>query len=361
MQGAATFRFTDSREKFLLFTATCSEKQETAQRIGAEFEHLRPRPPALHLYQAGAEDGTLLNMVLRDLHHRWPTLPVLAVVRELNPELIRLAARNLADRFREHPDLVLVLTDQRADEDLAGPPAAVPEWHEQALEGAWSHDFEAQINRLLDFVQERWSAAGGTRHVLVLYRADHRFILDGVIPRRDAAAPRYDVVIAAQAYRSRLPAAHKVERLLAPLATRLAPGGRMIVVQSTGRDPGMRIIRALWPREEPFPTPRAALLEALRERLAHTHPDLRFVDPPQPDAEFRFHLRLNPEDVQTGIGTSTLLAAWNAAVYVAQIDDARLTEAMTSGEYLRATERVLRAHRALWFANECFLVTREGP
>ena len=39
--------------------------------------------------------------------------------------------------------------------------------------------------------------------VLVLYRADQRFVLDAVIPRRGACDLEYDLVIAAQPYRAR--------------------------------------------------------------------------------------------------------------------------------------------------------------
>ena len=54
------------------------------------------------------------------------------------------------------------------------------------------------------------------------------------------------------------------------------------------------------------------------------------------------------------------MAAWNAAVYVAQIEDERLAEVMTSGAYLEAVERVLKKHGGLWFQNESFIVTRQG-
>ena len=43
----------------------------------------------------------------------------------------------------------------------------------------------------------------------------------------------------------------------------------------------------------------------------------------------------------TSSTTSTLLAAWNAATYVAQIEDERLTAAMGNTAYLDATRAVL--------------------
>ena len=51
----------------------------------------------------------------------------------------------------------------------------------------------------------------------------------------------YDLVLAAQPYRSRTSAETKVKNVLAPLAKALAPAGRLVVVQSTGHDPGMEV------------------------------------------------------------------------------------------------------------------------
>ena len=59
------------------------------------------------------------------------------------------------------------------------------------------------------------------------------------------------------------------------------------------------------------------------------------------------------------IGTSSLLAAWNAAVYVAQIADDRVDEVMMENQYFDATREVLSKHGGLWFLNESFVVYRE--
>ena len=58
------------------------------------------------------------------------------------------------------------------------------------------------------------------------------------------------------------------------------------------------------------------------------------------------------------IGTSTLFAAWNAAIYVAQIEDVRLSEVVRDGRYLEATDRVLKKHGGLWFNDETYVISR---
>ena len=351
------FRFFDNREKYLLFTTTCGEKRATAQRVAQEFRYLEPRPPALRVFQAGAGEGSLLNMVLRGLHRRWPTVPFFVLVKENSPEFIRMAARNLADRFCEHPELVLVFSNLRyGDADWTDLDRAALRWRDVALDGDSSHGFEAQLNAAMGFVDGGWRAESGRPSVLVLYRSDQRFTLDRVIPGRDGGGQAYDLILASQPYRSRLPADVKIRTFLAPLALALAPGGRMITIQSTGRDPGMEIIEAVWPGENPFPTPRSALLDGLRRQLGDRAAAFELIE--DSDPEFDFRLQLNPDELQSAIGTSTLLAGWNAATYVAQIEDHRLNRVMSESGYLEATRAVLRRHDGLWFNNECFVVAR---
>jgi hypothetical protein len=66
-----------------------------------------------------------------------------------------------------------------------------------------------------------------------------------------------------------------------------------------------------------------------------------------------------PSEISGTIGTSTLFAAWNAAIYVAQIEDERPSEAVVSGRWLEATSEVLREHRGLWFCDESYVISRK--
>ena len=74
---------------------------------------------------------------------------------------------------------------------------------------------------------------------------------------------------------------------------------------------------------------------------------------------FRYHMHTLPNEIGSSIGTSTLFAAWNAAIYVAQIEDARLEVAIGDGRYLDATREVLARHGALWFWDESYVVSRK--
>lgn len=370
---AKHFRFFDNREKYLLFVTTCGEKWAIAERIGREVAQLDPVPPALRVFDAGMGDATVLNRVMRDLHRRFPTVPLLVVGKEISLEDVRLSLEKMADRFFEHPTTVLVVTNMYYTEATNLRPrkpesASRLNWWEVPLEGETAHEFDAQIRALQPRLAEGWQTRTGGRtgnplyvepSVMVLYRADQRFVLDPVIPAREGIDHGFDLVIASQPYRARQPAETKIRNVLEPLTRGIAPGGRMVVIQATGRDPGMEIIQRIWPDEDPFQTPGHELITHLERRLGEQMPDLRFVGPSDEGSLFRYHLHALPDEIGNNIGTSTLLAAWNAAVYVAQIPDDRLTQALAKGEYLDATQAVLQRHGGLWFLDESFVAYRQ--
>ena len=79
-------------------------------------------------------------------------------------------------------------------------------------------------------------------------------------PARQSFDGEYDLVIASQPYRARSSAEHKVRTVVAPLATALAPGGRMIGIHAPATILRLEIIRGVWPDENPFVTGRDELL-----------------------------------------------------------------------------------------------------
>jgi len=133
----------------------------------------------------------------------------------------------------------------------------------------------------------------------------------------------------------------------------------MIAIHSYGRDPGLEIVQRIWPGEAPFQTDRHALLKATRAELGTDGRDLNFNAYADNRSIFRYEMHTLPEEISDAIGTSTLLAAWNAAVYVAQIEDQRLGEVMGDRGYLEATQEVLRRHGGLWFLDESYVISRK--
>jgi hypothetical protein len=367
------FRFFDNRQKYLLFVNTCSEKQVVANRVTLELANIHPRPPALRLFDAGVGDGSVLTRVMRAMHERYPAMPFYIVGKEISLEDIRLTLEKMPDRFFEHPSSVLVLTNLYYSEapwlttqSLSAASSLV--WHELALTGNSAHRFETQINDLQPFLADHWKARVSPKTgnpiydrpvVLVIYREDHRFLLDPVIPRRGGTDANYDLIIASQPYRARAPIEFKAKKVIAPLARALGPGGRLIAIHSHGNDPGMEIINKVWPQDNPFTSDRHQILKAVKNELGTAGRDLNFNAYADNRSLFRYDMHTLPTEITNSIGTSTLFAAWNAAIYVGQIEDDRLAEVVKDNRYLESTAEVLKKHGGLWFWDESFVISRK--
>jgi hypothetical protein len=371
-EGQTNFRFFDNRQKYLLFVNTCSEKWVVANRVAMELGNISPRPPALRLFDAGVGDGTVLSRVMRAMHARHPTMPFYIVGKEISLEDVRLTLEKMPDRFYEHPASVVVLTNlYYAEAPWLTPksPAAAHGliWKDVALSGNSAHDFEEQLTDLQAFLSENWNAKVSAKTgnpvyerpiVLTLYREDHRFLLDPIIPRPGRVTADYDLIIASQPYRARASAEFKAKKVIGPLARAIGPGGRLIGIHSMGQDPGLEIVQEVWPGENPFMVDRHAILKAVKAELGAAGRNLNFNAYADARSVFRYDMHTLPGELTGSIGTSTLFAAWNAAIYVAQIEDQRLSEVVKNDAYLEATQRVLQRHGGLWFNDESYVISR---
>jgi hypothetical protein len=366
------FRFFDNRQKYLLFVSTCSEKTEIANRISLELSTLQPSPPALRLFDAGVGDGTVLSRVMRALHARFPTMPLYVVAKEISYEDVRMMLEKMADRLFEHPATVLVVTNlYYAEAPWLTPRSAASAqgliWKDVALSGNTAHGFAEQIGALEGFLAENWRAGISPKTgnpvytrpiILTLRREDHSFLLDPIMPRPGRVMADYDLVIASQPYRARASVAFKASKIVTPLVRALRPGGRLIGIHSHGHDPGIEIIDQLWPGDDPFKTDRYAILREVKRELGSAVRHYNFNASSDARSIFRYRMHTLPDEVSGPIGTSTLFAAWNAAIYVAQVEDNRLSEVVRDGSYLEATDAVLKKHGGLWFNDETYVISR---
>jgi hypothetical protein len=101
-------------------------------------------------------------------------------------------------------------------------------------------------------------------------------------------------------------------------------------------------------------------MKAVKHELGPAGRDLNFNAYADNRSLFRYDMHTLPTEIteSSSIGTSTLFAAWNAAIYVAQVEDDRLAEVVADGRYLDATRDVLREHGGLWFYDESYVISR---
>jgi len=361
-------RFFDSRAAYMMFVTTTTEKSSIADRVGRELDHLRPEGSALRIFDAGMGDASVLSQLMQRIHKVLPYVPWLVVGKEISVEDVRHALHRLPDRLVEHPELVYIVTNlpYRHATSL-GVAVGDMSWRVHSLDGSTAHDFMQQIRHTHPMIEEDWTVRTSAKTgnpvpakpaVHIYYRRDRDFLLRNVVPHRGERMRGFDLILASQAYRARASARAKVRTVVAPLAAALSPGGRLIGVHAHGDDPGLEIIRNVWPDEDPFPVDRKDILAAAAAHL--NDPDLVFPEMPDSEAVFRYEMHAMPSERQEHIGTSSIMAAWNAAAYVAQIDEDRLSQALDSGAYIDATRAVLADHTDIWFNNESYVIARRS-
>ena len=134
--------------------------------------------------------------------------------------------------------------------------------------------------------------------VLVIYREDHKFLLDSVIPKPGRIFESYDLILASQPWRARMSAEFKAQKVLAPLTRSLAAG------RTPARDP---VVRAKIPRsrssrssgraKNPFQVDRHALLAALKKSSAATRATYTLTALPDDKAIFRYEMHTLPSEI----------------------------------------------------------------
>ncbi len=372
MKTGKPFRFFDNRLKYLTFVNTTDEKWRISERVAQELEHVRPRPPALRIFDAGMGDATVLSNTMRAMHQLLPNVPFYIVGKEISLEDLRLSLGKMPDRLVEHPASVVVMTNLFYSEAPWLTPNRLDAkdnlvWKVVALDGQSSIGFQEQLSNLDPFLVGNWQVTSSPKTgnplyvkpaVLVIYRRDHDFLLDNVIPTMGATEAEYDLVLASQPWRARTGAELKAQAILAPLARSLSRNGRMLVVQSAGNDPGEEIVKSVWPDIELFPVNRHDLIAALKSELGEEAGVFDLSIPIGSDALLSYRMHTLPEEVGPSIGTSTLAAAWNAATYVGQIEDELLEVTHGSSRHFDVTADVLHKYGGLWFNDEVFTISR---
>ena len=280
----------------------------------------------------------------------------------------------MADRFHEHPATVLVVTNMYYTEAPWLAPKAVSAatslvWHEVALTGSTAAEFSEQIDALEPFLAKVWQARHSPKTgnpvyerpvALVIYRDDFRFLLDDVIPRQGRARADYDLVIASQPYRARVPVEFKAAKVVAPLARALRPGGRLLGIHSCGRDPGLEIVRKMWPEEDPFQTtpPRHPARGARRARPRRAPLQLQRLR--RQRAVFRYDMHTLPTEIADEHRHLHAVCGLERR-RLRRPDRRRAPRPRCSvrARYLDATREVLQAHGSLWFLDESYVISRK--
>ena len=364
------FRFYDNRQKYLLFVTTTNEKNQIADAIRPHVNKIKPIKPGIKIFDAGMGDGSLLMNVMRQCHSANPTIPLLVATKEISIEDVRLGLEKLPDRFVEHKNTVFVISNLHYAEaaNLKSKNEKKQKkinWNVIKLKGNTSIEFAQQLRNQNEFLEKKWNIeinkkSGNHTYkepsVMVIYREDQEFNVNELIPTKKKSDNKFDLIIASQPYRSRISAEKKSKYVIEPMIKALKPKGRLLTIHASGKDPANEIIRKIWPKEDPFPSLGNSIVSYLKKNLdKELLSSLSFGE----KRIIKCKLRALPTEITGGIATSLVFSAWNASIYVNQMDDDKVMKVEKTKNYEKVVQKIVAKNKGLYFNNEIFVIEKK--
>ena len=78
-----------------------------------------------------------------------------------------------------------------------------------------------------------------------------------------------------------------------------------------------------------------------------------------PVKKLKYNLRALPNELSNGISTSLVFSGWNAATYVNQMDDNKISEAERNNLYQKVTQDIVKKNNGLWFYDELLAISKK--
>ena len=364
------FRFYDNRQKYLLFVTTTNEKNQIADAIRPHVNKIKPVKPGIKIFDAGMGDGSLLMNVMRQCHSANPTIPLLVATKEISIEDVRLGLEKLPDRFVEHKNTVFVISNLHYAEaaNLKSKNENKQKkinWNVIKLKGNTSLEFAQQLRSQNDFLEKKWNIEVNKKtgnptykepSVMVIYREDQEFNVNELIPTKNNSDNKFDLIIASQPYRSRISAEKKVKYVIEPMIRALKPKGKLLTIHAAGKDPANDIIKKVWPKENPFPSLGNSIISYLKKNLDKEILNKLYFGEKR---NIKCKLRALPNEISGSIATSIVFSAWNASIYVNQIDDDKVMKVEKTKNYEKVVQKVVSKNKGLYFNNEIFVIEKK--
>ncbi|MEM9757429.1 MAG: hypothetical protein AAF914_15610, partial [Pseudomonadota bacterium] len=188
VRTAGSFAYSEQRQRLHVFSNTTNEPWALAGRAAADIAGLPDKDGPFRMFYAPMDNGIAMTRILRAQTARNPDQPVLVVMKGRGLEDLRNTLGRLVDRLAEHPQCVFVVTNMYLWEAVGlekspnHAPARDVVWHDVALDGSHSYDFQEQVSALFGTMSQDWRVQSGpdgrplyaTPSVAVVYRADQR-------------------------------------------------------------------------------------------------------------------------------------------------------------------------------------------
>jgi hypothetical protein len=109
-------RFFDDRLKYLSFIQNTGEKRAISEKCFSHVAGLSENKSYLRILDAGTGDGTIFSNIIKSFHKHHPYTSLLITGKEISYEDLKNTLDKVPDRFVEHPNLLITMTNVKFSE-----------------------------------------------------------------------------------------------------------------------------------------------------------------------------------------------------------------------------------------------------
>jgi hypothetical protein len=359
-------RFFDDRLKYLSFIQNTGEKRAISSEIYSHIKSLPQNKTYLRILDAGTGDGTIKSNVIKSFHKFHPYTSLLITGKEISYEDLKNTLEKMPDRFVEHPNLMVTMTNVKFSElgrienakKIRDKKVKV---YTLVLKEDNSFDFHDQINKLGGFIKKNWGieidSKGKTSYsnpcLLRIYREDHKRYLEPFI-NNDYENNNYDLVIASQAYRAAANTKSKVTNVIAPLMRILNKSGKLLITHSCGGDSVEKILKIAWEDRVPFPSKAKNIVDFLKENPVGENSKYSYSK----TKNYTFKFRRTPDQTVSELFGHGIDAKWANILYVGQIPEKDIQSVEKNSLLSKKIKGAILKEKNMFFKNEIFSIKK---
>ena len=361
-------RFFDDRLKYLSFIQNTSEKRAISEQLAPHIASMEQNRTFLRVLDAGTGDGTVKSNVIKTFHKYHPYTSLLITGKEISYEDLKNTLEKMPDRFVEHPNLLMTMTNVKFSElGLIESSNKIKDKKTKefnlVLKSNNSFDFNSQItgNLLGNFIKKNWGIEidknGRTSYsnpcIIRVYREDNEKHLNKFL-KNDYKNNNYDLIVASQAYRAAAPVKIKVNNVIGPLMRLLNKSGKLLVTHTSGGDSIQKVLKLAFKDKEAFPNTAKDIIEHLKDNPFGENNIYSFSKP----MNYFFKFKRAPDQTVSELFGHNTDAKWANIVYVGQIAEKDIQNLENNSRLRNKVRKTIDGLAQIQFKNEIFSITK---
>lgn len=361
-------RFFDDRLKYLSFIQNTEEKKAISEKIFAHVAGLSENKSYLRILDAGTGDGTIFSNIIKSFHKHHPYTSLLITGKEISYEDLKNTLEKMPDRFVEHPNLLITMTNVKFSElgliesSKKIKDKKVKEFN-LVLKSNNSFDFNSQMtSRLLsNFIKKNWGIEIDNKNktsysnpcIIRVFREDNKKQLEKFL-KNNYKNNNYDLIVASQAYRAAASVEVKVKNVIAPLMRLLNKSGKLLVTHTCGGDFIQKVLKLAFKEKEAFPNTAKDIIEYLRNNPIGENNIYNFSKP----INYYFKFKRTPDQTVTELFGHNVDSKWANILYVGQIPEKDILILEKNLTLMNRVKKTIDDCDQIQFKNELFSITK---